>query len=146
VTCYRNFKGEADTKAQQGSDNVELAETMGLHEALNLVDALQFQSVIIKMDVATIVRAIHSKTFPRNYWGQLAYQCARVLDEKDNISLQWVSRKGNEVAHSLARWAIKEPNRFWASNFSQEFFFSTPTFVTLPQHYFQYSHFTLISL
>jgi hypothetical protein len=25
-----------------------------------------------------------------------------------------------------------------------EFFFSTPTFVTLPQHYFEYSHFTLI--
>jgi ribonuclease HI len=107
----------AATKSQSGSDNVELAETTGLLEALNLVESLQLQSVIIEMDAATIVRAIHNKSFPRNHWGRLAQRCDKIFDKYENISLNWVSRKGNEAAHALARWAMKEPNKYWASNF-----------------------------
>jgi ribonuclease HI len=107
----------AATKAQIGSGNVELAETTGLLEALNLVESLQLESVIIEMDAATIVRAIHNKSFPRNHWGRLAHRCSRVFDANDNISLSWISRKGNEAAHASARWAIREPNKYWATNF-----------------------------
>jgi ribonuclease HI len=96
---------------------VELAKTTGLLEALKLVEDLNLQSVIIEMDAATIVRAIHKKLFPRNHWGRLAQRCSRVLDNRDNISLKWVSRKGNEEAHELACWAIREPNKYWASYF-----------------------------
>jgi ribonuclease HI len=107
----------AITKVQPGSGNVELSKTLGLEEALKMIDTLNLRSVIIEMDAAMVVRAIHNKSYPRNQWGQLAQRCARVLEEEDNCSLCWVSRAGNEAGHLLTRWAITEPNRYWASNF-----------------------------
>jgi ribonuclease HI len=77
----------AITKVRTGSGNVEESETMGLMEALKMIDMLKLRSVIIEMDAATIVRAIHSKSYPRNQWGQLAQQCAKELEEDDTISL-----------------------------------------------------------
>jgi ribonuclease HI len=64
----------ATTKAQTGSGNVELSETLGLIEALKMIDALKLRSMIIEMDAATIVRAIQNKSYPRNQWGQLVYR------------------------------------------------------------------------
>jgi hypothetical protein len=62
----------AITKVQAGSGNVELSETLGLMEAPKMIDMLKLRSVIIEMDAATIVRAIHAKSYPRNQWGQIA--------------------------------------------------------------------------
>jgi ribonuclease HI len=107
----------AATRVQNGSGNVELPETLGLVEALKLINTLKLRAVIVEMDSAMVVRAIQNKSFPRNQWGQLAQRCDRVLKEEDNISLCCVSRAGNEAAHLLARWAITEPNRYWAFNF-----------------------------
>jgi hypothetical protein len=56
----------AATRVQLGSGNVELSETLGLMEALKLIDTLKLRSVIIEMDSATIVRAIQKKSYPRN--------------------------------------------------------------------------------
>jgi ribonuclease HI len=107
----------AATKVQIGSGNVELSETLGLVEALKLINTLKLQSVIIEMDAAMVVRAVQNKAYPRNQWGQLAQRCHRFLKEEENISLCWVPRVGNEATHLLARWAITEPNRYWASTF-----------------------------
>jgi ribonuclease HI len=107
----------ASTKAQPGSGNMELSETLGLVEALRMIEMLKLRSVIIEMDAATIVRAIQAKSYPRNHWGQMAQQCARVIDEDETLSICWVSRTGNEMAHVLARWALSEPNRLWTENF-----------------------------
>jgi ribonuclease HI len=107
----------AATKAQNGSGNVELSEVMGLVEAIKLVEERHLQNVIIEMDSAVIVRAIQRNSYPRKYWGKLAESCARVLKDRNDITLQWISRKGNEAAHLLARWAFSEPNRFWTQNY-----------------------------
>jgi ribonuclease HI len=107
----------AATKAQNGSGNVELSEVMGLVEAIKLVEERHLQNVIIEMDSAVIVRAIQRNSYPRKYWGKLAESCARVLKDRNDITLQWTSKKGNEAAHQLARWAISEPNRFWTQNY-----------------------------
>jgi ribonuclease HI len=107
----------AATRVQNGSGNVELPETLGLVEALKLINTLKLRAVIVEMDSAMVVCAIQNKSFPRNQWGQLAQRCDRVLKEEDNISLCCISRAGNEAAHLLARWAITEPNRYWAFNF-----------------------------
>jgi hypothetical protein len=56
----------AATKVQLGSGNVQLSETLGLVEALKMIDSLKLRSVIIEMDAATIVRAIHNKSYHRN--------------------------------------------------------------------------------
>ncbi|MCH94632.1 ribonuclease H protein [Trifolium medium] len=101
----------AATKVYQGSDSVILAETMGLQEALNIINSMQLNKVIIEMDAATVVQAIHSKVFPRLQWGILARRCARVIDQGEEIFVRWVSREGNKGAHHLTRWAFFEPNR-----------------------------------
>jgi ribonuclease HI len=107
----------AATKAQQGSGNVEQSEVMGLVEAVKLIEDHHLQNVIIEMDSVVIVGAIQRNVYPRKYWGKLAQACARVFENRRDISLRWISRKGNEAAHSLARWAIREPNRFWTQNY-----------------------------
>jgi ribonuclease HI len=107
----------AATKAENGSENVELSEVMGLVEAIKMIEERHLQNVIIEMDSAVIVRAIQRDSYPRKYWGKLAESCARVLKDRNDITLQWTSKKGNEAAHQLARWAISEPNRFWTQNY-----------------------------
>jgi ribonuclease HI len=96
---------------------VDLAETLGLSEAIQIIHDQHLRNVIIEMDAQRVVQAVNNKTFPRAQWGQLARHCARAINNSDNVKLQWVSRQGNEAAHALARWANQEPNRFWVENF-----------------------------
>jgi ribonuclease HI len=56
----------AATKVQIGSGNVELSETMGLVEALKLINTLKLRSVIIELDAAMVFRAVQNKAYPRN--------------------------------------------------------------------------------
>ncbi|MCI83697.1 hypothetical protein A2U01_0104973, partial [Trifolium medium] len=56
----------ATTKVIKGPNDVGLAESMGLREALNLISLLEHDVVIVEMDAATIVNAIQRKIFPRN--------------------------------------------------------------------------------
>jgi ribonuclease HI len=107
----------AATRLVKGSGNVDLAETLGLNEAIQIIHDQHLRNVIIEMDAQRVVRAVNNKIFPRAQWGQLARHCARAIHNFDNVKLQWVSRQGNEAAHALARWAKQEPNRFWVENF-----------------------------
>ncbi|CAJ2651829.1 uncharacterized protein LOC123894954 [Trifolium pratense] len=107
----------AATRVIKGSNDVGLAETAGLKEALNLIQAMELDEVIVEMDAAVIVNAIHNKIFPRNQWGLLARECSRAFDLNNKLSLKWVSREGNHAAHSLARWAFTEPNKWWSNYF-----------------------------
>jgi ribonuclease HI len=45
---------------------VELAETNGLREALDIIEKNNLHQVSILMDAACIVQAINNKTFPRS--------------------------------------------------------------------------------
>ncbi|GAU35043.1 hypothetical protein TSUD_30090 [Trifolium subterraneum] len=107
----------AATRLCNGSLDVMLAKAQGLHKAIELITEQRLTRVIIELDAASIVTAIKKKDFPRKLWGRLTQRCARMLDEKNEISISWVRREGNEVAHRLARWAVSEPNRFWESDF-----------------------------
>jgi ribonuclease HI len=103
----------AGTKVLKGLNEVAMAEASGLLEALNWVENQQLHNVIFESDSATVVKAIQSKTFPRNAWGQVARNCARVYDRNESFSINWVSREGNKTAHALARCALVEPDKSW---------------------------------
>jgi ribonuclease HI len=87
-----------------------MAEASGLLEAMNWVENQQLHNVIFESDAATVVKAIQSNSFPRNAWGQVARNCARVCGSNESYSINWVSREGNKTAHALARCALVEPN------------------------------------
>ncbi|GAU27873.1 hypothetical protein TSUD_159670 [Trifolium subterraneum] len=102
----------AVTKVVKGPNDATLAEANGLLEALNWIKTMQLMRVVIEMDATVIVRAIHRKEFPRSRWGKLVQISSRDFDQGSQISINWVGRNGNRVAHELARWAFSEPNRF----------------------------------
>jgi ribonuclease HI len=107
----------AATKLTLGSGTVELAETIGLREALDIIEKNNLHQVSILMDAACIVQAINNQIFPRSQWGQLACVCARAMERLNGVTLAWIPRRDNEAAHTLARWAKTEPNMYWTSNF-----------------------------
>jgi ribonuclease HI len=94
-----------------------MAEVTGLQEAFNLIEAHRITNTIIELDANQVVSAIKKKRFPNNGWGQIARVCSRFLEHRNDLSVNWVSRMGNQVAHHLARWAISEPDKFWVVDF-----------------------------
>jgi ribonuclease HI len=107
----------AATRVCFGSLDVELAEATGLQEALKYAQDNHLRNIIIELDAEKIVKAYHQKIYPRTKWGQIVKNCARVSNQIENCSVSWVSRKSNQAAHYLARWAILEPNRDWSNNY-----------------------------
>jgi ribonuclease HI len=89
------------------------AEAMGLESALAWLDRFQDKNVIIGMDAKMIVQAVKTKRYPRDYWERIARRCGGILNGYPNVSLNWIRRTGNRVAHNLARWAAIEPNSEW---------------------------------
>ncbi|MCI13563.1 hypothetical protein A2U01_0034681 [Trifolium medium] len=75
---------------------------MGVVEAIAFLTQFQHGSVIIETDNASIVKAIHSRIYPRLYWGMLARTIREAMEENPQISIQWVNRNKNTVAHVLA--------------------------------------------
>lgn len=61
-------------------------------------------------DSETIVREIKESDPSLALHGHLIQDVKRLLDSFDFLSFTHVRRQGNNVAHALARWAIKEPN------------------------------------
>jgi ribonuclease HI len=100
----------AATKVLKGSDDVTLAEAVGIREALNWVVSQHHQRVIIKTDAEIIVKVISKKSFPRSNWGKVIQNCARDLEGLSHVSVTWVNRKGNQIAHGLGCLAMSKPN------------------------------------
>jgi ribonuclease HI len=107
----------AATKVLKGSDDSTLAEAIGISEALIWIKTLNLQKVIIETDAKILTTALEKKLFPRTNWGNVMQKVSRDLASLESVSVSWVNRKGNQVAHNLARLAITEPNRVWPNNF-----------------------------
>jgi ribonuclease HI len=107
----------AGTRVCFGSNDADLAEATGLREALQFVESSHLSNIIIEMDAEKIVKSVQMQSFPRTSWGQVARSCSRVCSQLEKVSVVWVSRQGNQAAHTLACWAMTEPNKFWPNNF-----------------------------
>ncbi|KAK2374342.1 Ribonuclease H superfamily protein [Trifolium repens] len=107
----------AVTKVLKGTDDATEAEAMGLLEAIIWAKSQQYDKVIFETDAEVIVTAIRNKAFPRTNWGQIAKRCSRVLSFNDDYTTSWVRRDKNYAAHTLARWAVVEPNKHWTNSF-----------------------------
>jgi ribonuclease HI len=107
----------AMTKVLKGSGDATLAEAVGIYEALQWVKTQDNQRVIIESDAEIVTKIVAKKKFPRTNWGSVARRISRDFDNHMQVSVGWVKRNGNKVAHGLARFAITEPDRYWANNF-----------------------------
>jgi ribonuclease HI len=107
----------AATRVCDGTSDAAMAEARGLLEATRFVEEGQLSNIVTELDAAIIVQALARRDFPITNWGKCVRNCARVIDRLSSVSVTWVNREGNQAAHALARWALREPNQFWVSNF-----------------------------
>jgi ribonuclease HI len=95
-----------------------LAEALGIQEALKWIKNNNLANIIVESDAKIVVEAIQgNRSENRRYWGLVVAHCKAQPKELDRISVRWVRRIGNVVAHNIARWARFEPDKEWAHNF-----------------------------
>jgi ribonuclease HI len=88
-------------------------EAMSLNNALDFVAKYQATYVIFEMDSQIVVSAVKKTTKVPRDWGFVIERCVNFLRNNPNLSINWINRKGNRVAHVLARWAEESPNKDW---------------------------------
>ncbi|XP_074358745.1 uncharacterized protein LOC141698038 [Apium graveolens] len=102
----RDSKGdliEATTKFQPGLVAPIVAEAMAFKEALSWMDDRGWHDAAGESDCLAMVQAIRSTTPMRSYFGSIIEDCRCILQSLNNISLSFVKRPANMVAHQLAR-------------------------------------------
>jgi hypothetical protein len=106
----------AATRVVQGIDKPVEVEARGIIEAVNYLAIFQPATVIIETDNNMVVKAVQTRQFNMHYWGHIARKIRETMDENPNLSISWVNRAKNVVAHYLAKWAEVEPNKTWTNN------------------------------
>lgn len=122
----RNHAGrlqEARSSCRLGSVSPEIAEAIGIKEALSWVKSSRWNNVVIETDCLLAVQNIRSSVSMLSYFGRIITECRRMFDHlKDrHISLKFVKRSANTVAHYLARTtSVISDCTFFESNAPQE--------------------------
>jgi ribonuclease HI len=106
----------AATRSHRGTNDAIFGEALGLADAIDMIKNYGITDVIVEMDNQTIVNAVKRRTRIRKPWGFAVNHCINFLHDNPNSSMFWVSRKGNRVAHELAKWAELDTIRDWPNS------------------------------
>ncbi|MCH98433.1 ribonuclease H protein, partial [Trifolium medium] len=98
----------AATRVARGMVSAVEAEAQGLVEAIDLLAQIPHQAAIIELDNQIVVQSVLRRRYPRTCWGSLARKSGEFLENNPQISICWIKRTGNTVAHHMARWAAIE--------------------------------------
>ena len=101
----RNDQGhaiEAITCCKQGVTSPEMAEAIGVKEALSWIKRKSWQRVIVETDCLTVVQALRSPVSMDSYFGSIISDC-KSLWKDTLITVIFVKRSANCVAHAFAR-------------------------------------------
>uniref|UniRef100_A0A803Q0T2 Reverse transcriptase n=1 Tax=Cannabis sativa TaxID=3483 RepID=A0A803Q0T2_CANSA len=88
-----------------------LAEVLGIKEALSWVKEAKWQNVILESDCLCAVQAIRSSLDMISTFGLIVKDCKNLLASLINVSISFVKRSANLVAHSFGKAAILFPDR-----------------------------------
>ncbi|KAM6569414.1 hypothetical protein CsatB_017399 [Cannabis sativa] len=92
-----------------GSVTPKVAEAIGIREALSWIKRHNWQQVTLETDCLTVVQAIRSEVNMISMFGQIIQECKSLLFELKTISVLFVKRSANVVAHNCARASIFFP-------------------------------------
>lgn len=113
---------EAITSCREGAVTPELAEALGVREALSWLKRKQLHAVVVKTDSLMVVQSIRSALPMLSYFGSIISDCKELLVELSDVSLLFIRQSANSVAHFLARAFYYVTNRIIRSvNISHEF-------------------------
>ncbi|XP_062091061.1 uncharacterized protein LOC133797237 [Humulus lupulus] len=94
---------EAFFRCRMGDVLPEVAEAMGVREALSWLKQRSWTHVIIEIDSLLVVQAIRSSISMVSYFGNIVDECKSLLKECQNVSVLFIKRSANRAAHALAR-------------------------------------------
>lgn len=106
---------EALSRCKQGHINPDVAEAIGIREALSWVKRNDWPSVILESDCLAAIQAIRCSSVNLSYLGRVIDECKTLLKElrSRNVTLKFVRRSANMVAHYLARSSSSLADRRW---------------------------------
>lgn len=96
---------EAFSSCRQGHMELEIAETIGIMEALIWVKIMKWKNVVLESDCLVVVHAIKCSTINLSYLDRVVEECRRLMSQlkHHNMVLDFVKRSVNKVTHELAR-------------------------------------------
>ncbi|KAM6567737.1 hypothetical protein CsatA_026865 [Cannabis sativa] len=86
-----------------GDVQPELAEIMGIKEALSWVKRKGIQDVVIESDSLLLIQALDSSIRMPSLFGLMVVECQTLLLSLVNVKICFVKRSANRVAHYVAR-------------------------------------------
>ncbi|XP_062107623.1 uncharacterized protein LOC133818639 [Humulus lupulus] len=81
----------------------ELAEVMGIREALSWIKRKNWRNIVVETDSLLVVQALRSNLELDSYFGCLIQECKILLRDSISVSVVFVKRTANGTAHALAR-------------------------------------------
>ena len=82
-----------------------LAEALCLIEVLSWIEDLGINGTVIEMDSLVSVGAVNRPEEDQSYFGVLISDCHALLSSLDAVSVTYIPRNANVLAHKLARAA-----------------------------------------
>lgn len=80
-----------------------MAEAMAFKEALSWMEEHGWYDATVESDCLGVVQAIRSRMAMRSYFGSIVEDCRVLLQRLHNVTVFFVKRSANMVAHHLAR-------------------------------------------
>lgn len=94
---------EAKSSRRVGQPLSEIAEAMGVHEALSWIKEKGWVRVIVESDCLNCIQSVRSNYTMVSYFGSVIEDCKTLLNELKSVSLKFIRRSTNQMAHALER-------------------------------------------
>ena len=93
------------------------AELIAIREVLSWIKRLGYDQIVLESDALTVVKALlSSSTSDFSSFGSLVDNCKSLIAEMNSVSVSFVPRSANSVAHLIARAASTISDRMeWLS-------------------------------
>uniref|UniRef100_A0A803P6E9 Reverse transcriptase zinc-binding domain-containing protein n=1 Tax=Cannabis sativa TaxID=3483 RepID=A0A803P6E9_CANSA len=92
--------------AKQGKVTPEIAEAMGIREALSWLKNHNYSHATVESDSLVCVAAIRSNEKLKSGFGFIVEECKLILRSLLNVTLCFVKRSANRAAHFIARHSL----------------------------------------
>uniref|UniRef100_A0A803PJ09 Reverse transcriptase domain-containing protein n=1 Tax=Cannabis sativa TaxID=3483 RepID=A0A803PJ09_CANSA len=108
---HHGFLVQGRTDLFVGNATPELAEAIGVREALSWTKENAWQRVVIETNCLVVIQAIRSSVQMISPFGQVISHCKQLIIDLPFVSVLFVKRSANVVAHNFARASILFPGR-----------------------------------
>ncbi|KAM6576060.1 hypothetical protein CsatB_027897 [Cannabis sativa] len=94
---------EAISESRWGCVSAEIAEVIGIKEALSWIKRKGWDRVVVESDALVVVQAINSSVHMPSQFGLLVEDCRTIVASLNNVLISYVNRSANRAAHCVAR-------------------------------------------